>query len=366
MAQDAPTPHTPWPRAVLVGVLVSLVGTLLILAFLWPSKTSTAHHLPVSVAGPAASVTALKDAVSQASPDTFTFIDANDRADAEHQVKTRESYGAIVLSAPPAAPEVLTAPAGSAVATQMLTGVAATLQTQLTAQAQAAGLPADQLAKLKVTVTPVVPLSSTDPTGSGLSAAAFPLTLGGMIGGVMITLLVAGPVRRLAALAGLGVAAGLLFTLVLQTWFDYLQGDFLINALAMGLSVIATSAFVVGCAALIGTPGIGIGAVVTVLVANPLSAAAAPWQFIAAPWGAIGQFLVPGASNWLIRSLSYFPEANNTQQWLTLAGWLALGVLLTVAGHFRAKGSLKSAAPEPAPDSDQPAEHAHAGAHAAA
>jgi hypothetical protein len=188
-----------------------------------------------------------------------------------------------------------------------------------------------------VKTTVVVPLSSDDPTGAGLTAAAFPLMLGGMLGGILISLLVVGPVRRLAALAGLAVAVGIGLPLILQTWFGFLTGDFWPMALAMGLSVLATASFIVGCTSLIGRAGIAIGAVVTMLVGNPLSAAAVPYQFLPAPWGEIGQYMVPGASNWLVRSLSYFPDADVSKQWWTLAVWAAVGIVLTIVGHFRSQ-----------------------------
>ena len=73
----------------------------------------------------------------------------------------------------------------------------------------------------------------------------------------------------------------------------------------------------------------------SVLVGNPLSAATQPLQFMVGPWGAIGQWFVPGASVTLLRDLSYFPDANATFPWLVLAGWAAVGVIGMLAGHFR-------------------------------
>jgi hypothetical protein len=329
--------HTRWPIAVGLGLAASLVVTLVVLAFLWPTKTADPHDLPIGIAGPSATVQAFEKAVDQQQPGRIDFVAASDRQAAVDQIKTRETYGAVVLGTPGTAPEVLTAPAGSAVATQLLTTMASQLQAQLAQQISAAG---GDPSKAMVTVTPVVPLSANDPTGSGMAAASFPFTLGGMIGGVLISLLVVGAVRRLAALAGFAVASGIVLTLVLQTWWGYLQGDFWVNALAIGLSVLGTSAFVVGCASLLGRGGIALGAVVTVLFASPLSAAAVPWQFLAEPWGAIGQFFVPGASNWLIRSLSYFPDADDSKQWWVLAAWAVLGILLTVVGHFRSRPTM--------------------------
>lgn len=328
--------HTKWPVAVVMGVLGSLVVALVVLAFLWPTKTATAQNLPVSVAGPDAAVTAFEKAIDEKSPGTFDFVDASSRDDAVNQIETRQTYGGFVLSAT-STPEVLTAPAASTSATQILTGIGTQLQAQLAQQVAAAG---GDASAVKVTVTPVVPLSSSDPNGTGLAAASFPLTMGGMIGGVLISLLVIGVVRRLVALAAFGVATGLVLALVLQTWFNYLQGNFATNALVLGLSITAISGFIVGCTSLIGRAGIAIGAVLTMFIANPLSAASVPWQFIAQPWGAIGQFMVPGAANWLIRSESYFPDAPTAQQWLTISAWLVLGVVLALIGHYRARATM--------------------------
>ncbi|MDI2037048.1 hypothetical protein [Paenarthrobacter nitroguajacolicus] len=328
-------PHTKWAAAALIGVVASVLLAVVVLAFLWPSKTSQTHNLPVGIAGPEASVTALKNAVGASG--TFDFVSAGDRADAVRQIESRETYGAIVLGAGTTPPEVLTAPAGSAAAAQILTGVAAQLQAQVSQQVAAAG---GNPAAVKVAVTPVVPLSSSDPSGAGLASASFPLAIGGMIGGIVISLLVVGAMRRLLAVAGFAVAAGLVIAFIMQTWFQYLQGDFLTNALAMGLTMLATSGFIIGCTSLLGRAGIAIGSVLTMFIGNPLSAAATPWQFLAEPWGAIGQFLVPGASGTLIRTLSYFPNADSSQQWWTLGGWAALGIVLTLVGHFRSRPGM--------------------------
>lgn len=330
--------HTKWPVAIMLGVVGSIAVALVVLAFLWPTKTSATHDLPLSIAGPAAQTSTLEKTLDQRSPDAVDFVAADDRADAVQQIKTRATYGAIVLpTTAGGAPEVLTAPAASSAVTPLLTTIAGELQTQLTQQITAAG---GDASAVQVKTTAVVPLSSDDATGSGLAAAAFPMTMGGMLGGILLSLLVVGPMRRLAGLLGFAVATGLIVTIVLQPWFHFLQGDYWINALAIGLSVLATSAFIVGCTSLLGRAGVAIGAVLTLLVGSPLSSAAAPWQFLPAPWGAIGQYLVPGASNWLIRSLSYFPDSDTSVQWLVLTGWAALGVALTLAGHFRSRAEL--------------------------
>ncbi|WP_172119895.1 hypothetical protein [Actinomyces faecalis] len=333
MSTPTVAPRTGWSRAILIGVLGSIVVGTVVLAFLWPAKTSTPQHLPIGISGPSEAVSTLEHALAEKAPSTFSFVDADDRDDAVSQIEQRETYGAIVLAeGPGTAPEVLTAPAGSAVATQMLGQVAAQLQAQL---AQAATTAGGDPATAVVDVTPVVPLSDSDPIGTGLAAASFPLTIGGVLGGVLIALGVSGEIRRLLALIGFGAGGGLVLTLVLQSWFEYIPGDFWLNALAICLSVTATAALIVGCTSLLGRSGTGIAVVLTILLGNPLSAAATPWQFLPEPWGVIGQLLVPGASSSLIRTVSYFPEADASVQWWILISWTVLGVILILTGYYR-------------------------------
>ena len=135
-------------------------------------------------------------------------------------------------------------------------------------------------------------------------------------------------------------ALGSLLAVILQGWFGYLQGHFWVNALAMGLSIMAISTFIIGCTALLGRAGIVVGAIITMLFANPLSGASIPYQFLVQPWGQIGQLMVPGAANWLIRTLSYFPDADTTQQWLVIVVWLVVGVGLALIGHYRSRAEM--------------------------
>lgn len=325
------TPRTPWPKAILIGAAGSLIVALIVLAFMWPSKTSSPHDLPITIAGPAAMTSTMQDKLEQASPDTFDVKLAADRDEAVEQIKTRESYGAIVLAEPGAAPEVLTAPAAGAAPTQMLTGLATQLQTQLGQQIAAAG---GDASAAKVTVAAVVPLSEDDPSGVGFALAALPLALGGVLGGVLLSSGLHGTWRRLAGALAFSAAAGGVLVFILQGWFGYLQGNGWLNFLAIGLTILATSTFMIGCVKLLGKPGIALGPIVTVLLGNPLSGASSPWQFLPSPWGAIGQFMVPGAGNTLLRDISYFPEANTAQQWWTLIAWVALGATLALIGEL--------------------------------
>lgn len=348
MSESLRAQRNPWALVVAISIVGALLVSLVVLAFLWPSKTATPKDLPLAVSGPTQSVETLTAMLEQNAAGTFDLIEATDRDEAVAMIASRETYGAIILTTPPQAPEVLTTSAGSAAVSQMLSGLAGQLQAQLTAQVVAAG---GDPSLATVTVTDVVPLSADDPSGAGLAAAAFPLTIGGLLGGVIVSLLVTGGIRRISTLAGFSALTGLALALVLHTWFGYLGGGFWLNVLTIGMSILATAAFVAGCSALLGRPGLGIAAVFTVLFANPLSAAGTPWQFLAEPWGAIGQFLTPGAANTLLRSVNYFPDAATAPQWLVLAAWAVAGMMLVTFASSRKSrpGSLSSPGSAEAP-----------------
>ncbi|MCW2830404.1 MAG: hypothetical protein JWP31_1096 [Aeromicrobium sp.] len=312
----SPAPRTKWSLAPVFGLVGGLIVGLVVLAFVWPVATSSAHDLPVAVTGSPAAIDRATEAIAKAGG-ALDLVVVEDRAAAVKAIERRDVYGALVLGRQP---ETIVASGASTVAAQILRGVSAELP-------DSAGAPA--------TVTDAVPLSSDDPSGAGLTAAAFPLVLGGMLGGIVISLLVVGVVRRLVALAVYGLVAGVAVTLIMHTWFGIVQGSFWLDVLALGLAMLATSSVIVGLNALIGPPGIGVGAVLTMLVANPLSGAAQPHEFITGPWGEVGQYFVPGAGSSLVRQISYFPDASSVREWIVLIAWAAAGIALSTLGHVR-------------------------------
>jgi hypothetical protein len=334
-------PHTAWGRAIGIAIAGAVVVVAILIAFVWPIITSSVKDIPIAVAGSSEQVAAVTTALDKNADGVFSVTKVADRDAAVDLIKTRDVYGAIVVGEKP---EVLTASANGAAISQLLGQLAAQLQVQANQQAAAAvqqAIAAGQAPAgttpptITVAVTDIVPLSSGDPRGLGLTAASFPLVLGGIIGGVLISLLVTGPWRRLASVVVYGLVAGYSVVGIMQGWFGVLQGNFWINGLAVSLAMAATVSLIVGMNALIGRAGIAVGAIITMLIGNPLSSAAQPIQFTVAPWGAVGQWFVPGASATLVRDLSYFPDANPTFPWLVLAGWTLLGMIAMVAGHFR-------------------------------
>ncbi|QGU02480.1 hypothetical protein CKALI_08100 [Corynebacterium kalinowskii] len=184
-------------------------------------------------------------------------------------------------------------------------------------------------------VTDVRPFTEHDSRGTGLTVAGFPMVLGGIVGGVLISFMIKGSRKSAGALVLYGILGGLALAGILQFGSQVIAGNFLINALVIGLSLSATTAFIVGLKALIGTPGLPIAAMTTMLLANPISSATRPKEFLPWHWGAIGQFFVPSSSAALLRTESYFPEAPTTILWATLISWTLFGFGLLLLAHLR-------------------------------
>lgn len=347
-----------WIKVISTSVLASLLVALVVLAFTWPTKTMEAKNLPVSIAGPEVTVSQFEQSLKDQGIETFELKQATSREDAEQQIKQRETYGAIIFTEG-AAPEVLTAPAANAAATQMLNGVATQLNAQiqqkalaakteaLTQAVQAGGeqgaqaaaqleqmkVQAEQASAMAVKTTAVVPLSENDSSGSGIAISAFPLVIGGILGGSFSALRVNGTWRRFVTATLYAVIGGALTALILNTWFGIIPGDFATLWAALSATYLATAAFIVGVGAL-SSPliGLAVGAVVTMFIGNPISGASMPSVFLPGAWGQIGQMLVPGASSTLLRSIAYFPEVATSDQWLVLGSWIAFGLLAGVIG----------------------------------
>lgn len=314
------------------------------LAFLWPTATASPHGLPVGIVASAPQASAIESALDERAPGVIVAQHVVDRAAAVTAIERRELVGAIVLDPEP---EVLVASAGSPAVAQLLGGMAPALGAQLSAAAAAAGV--DLAAPVSVVVTDVVPLTANDDRGAIIAAASFPIVLGGILGGVAVSLLVRGALRRIVALIAYAVVGAIAISAVLVGVFGALPGPVATLTAAFALALLAIAGIVAGLAAVLGRPGIPLGAVLVLLVANPISAAAVPVEFLVAPWGAIGQWLPPGAAATLVRTVAYFPHADATLPWLVLAGWAVVGMALVALGRMR--DTSIAASPEPVPAS---------------
>ncbi|MEV4129584.1 hypothetical protein [Nocardia sp. NPDC049707] len=310
-----------WPTVATTVLLLTAIVSVLLVAFAWPSARSSVHGVPIAVAGPPAAVTQIRTALDQRLPGGFDITEVTDTTTAEHLIRDRQVYGAIDLSS--ASPQVIVASAAS-------TAVAQTLQTMATGLSQA-GTPGTQ-----VTVRDLAALPARDPRGTGLAAGALPLVMGGLLAAVLLTRLVHGTARRAIGALAFAATGGLTVAAILQFWLGSLSGSYQANTGAIALTIAATSLTVLGLESLLGYAGIGIGAVVMMLIGNPLSGTATAPEMLPGWSGTLGQLLPPGAGGRLLRSTAFFDGRGATHAITVLVAWVTLGAVLCLIGGLRA------------------------------
>src|SRR5262245_19014199 len=126
--------HSPWKRVVGIGVALSVVVGIIVLAFAWPGVTSEPKNLPIAFVGPAEVLDQIESGLDENARGAIDPVVVDDRDAAVTAIETREVYGAVIVGQQP---EVLAASAASPVVAQLLNGIAGQLQAQAQAAANA-------------------------------------------------------------------------------------------------------------------------------------------------------------------------------------------------------------------------------------
>jgi hypothetical protein len=314
-------PSSPIRSVIALAAAAAAAMTLILIAFAYPAMNLRPRELPVAVAGPASALAQVENRIAQQSESTFELIAVPDRSSAQRLILDREAYGALVLG-PGGPAEVLTASAASPAVAQVLVGVAETLGETAT---PVTGIP----------VTDVAPSPSGDPRGAGLAAGALPLTIGGILTGTLMSLLVRGARRQLLGALTAALLGGLAAVTVLHEWLGALSGNVWAEGGAMAAGVAAIAILLIGSHALFGRLGLVAVDLALVLVGNPLSGATSAPELLPAGWSAIGQWMPLGATVDLLRGISGFDGRGSLWPALALAGWATFGALLLSSAALR-------------------------------
>ncbi|WP_405641607.1 ABC transporter permease [Streptomyces sp. NBC_00019] len=301
-------------RMIAVALLVPVIAALALWAFAWPAARTAPRDLPLGVAGPAAATAQVEKQLAQ-HDGAFELHHYKDEAAARDAIEDRTVYGAVVVTAD--GPRLLTASAASPVVAQLL-------QQAVAEQAAADGT--------QVRTVDVVAAPAADPRGAALTASVLPLALAGMAAGGVVTFSGLRGARAVIVLVGTSALVGVAAAGVADSWLGVIAGDWWAEAGVFALAALAVCGAVAGLAALFGTAGVGIVAGVVMLFGNPWSGAASAPQMLPEPAGMIGQWLPPGASATLTRSVAYLDGAAATGPALTLAWWAALGLGAVLLG----------------------------------
>ncbi len=303
-----------------VGIAVGLTAlvALILTAFAYPATHAFPNSVPIAIVGPAPVTDQLPELLSeQAGEDGFEVQTLSDPAAAVQAIKDREIYGAIVLG--PHGGRVFISSAASPAVAQLLTAIAADIPTE-------SGPPK---------VTDVVALPEADPRGSAIPSALLPLIVASIGSAALVFMWLKGVGAQLAAVTVTAISAGLGMTLILSTWLDALPGPFVALWGTFGLAIASMSVLTLGLSRLTGVAGIGVGAFFLLFLGNPLSGATSAPELLPDRWGALGQFLPPGASVSLLRSTGYFDGAGSGMPLVILSTWLAVGVGLAALASRR-------------------------------
>ncbi|WP_239001577.1 MULTISPECIES: ABC transporter permease [unclassified Mycobacteroides] len=318
-----------WARAIGVAALLTVALGVIFIAFAWPSAHSAPRDVPIGITGPAAQVAVVTERLDRASPGAFALTHYPSQAKLEEAAKGRVIYGGFVLSPP--APSVVIATGGSPAVAQTLSGIGQQLGKQT---------------GLNVSVKDLAPLPSTDPRGVGLAAAALPMTLGGLLPAAALTLLFPGRTWLKALTAtGFSFLGALTITAILD-WLGATTENFWGVTAGLTLGMMAISFSITGLGAMLGFPGIGLGAAVAILVGNPLSGLTSAPEFLPKGLGLLGQFLPPGANGTLLRSMAYFDGAGSAGVILILCCWVGFGAAMLALDGVRQRAALRSGAAE--------------------
>ncbi len=231
METTAPSEPTRTPAGRLAGLVLglTLIVSVLTVAFAWPSSNTGPEGVPIAVIGPPEAAAQVADRLDAAEPGGFDVVAAADPGEAVEMIEHREVYAALALA--PDGVRLYTASAASPAVARLVGGIAE--QT-----AAAAGEAAGQPGSVPVTVEDVVPMPEEDPNGAGLAASALPMAAGGIIIAALIATAVRGSGRQAAAavLAPLAVGAaiaGILF------WLGSVEGGYWAVAGAIALALLA-------------------------------------------------------------------------------------------------------------------------------
>jgi hypothetical protein len=132
-----------------------------------------------------------------------------------------------------------------------------------------------------------------------------------------------------AGVAGWGIAA------LLRYVFGSIDANFWGVAGGLTLGVLAAGLSMLGLGSLFGRVGLALGALLALLVGNPLSGLNSAPELLPSGWGELGQWLPQGANATLLRSTAFFDGAGGTLPIVVLTCWALVGAALIVAAALR-------------------------------
>jgi hypothetical protein len=316
-------------RATGIVVVLTVVLAILAIAFALPAARSKPHDIPIGAAGPMAASGQVADILEQHAPGVFAITYYPGEAALRDAIRNRDVYGGISFGAGAdvagqAAPEgrtLLIATGGSPMVAQMLTQIGNGI-------AQQAGVP--------LHTEDLAPPTADDPRGAGVAASALPITLAGLLPAVALVLLLKREVwTRFIAAVVFAAGAGITIAALLRYVFGSIDHNVWSVAAGLTLGLLAAGLSMLGLGSLFGRGGLAVGALLALLLGNPLSGLNSAPEMLPSGWGTLGQWLPQGATATLLRSTAFFDGAGATTAIAVLTCWAVAGTALIVIAAVR-------------------------------
>lgn len=303
--------------------LLGLIGTAI--------RDPRPHDIPVGLVGPPQALRPMTDALAQKLPGAFKFTTYDSEESARAALDRRDVDGLVMVGA--AGPRIVVAGAEGDTATTLIESV---FGAALSTNGQ------------QVPVEVAHPFASGDAHGLIL----FFLVLATLISTVVVQaiLLARAAGSRAATWLGVNAVWAVLAGAAGVGTASWIAGGYDSSALVpmaalVALMALAAGAFVAGFARLLGPPGLGLSALVIILLdlissGGPAGSAILPdvyrWM---SPWMPAGQL---GSA---LRGTLYFSGEGVAYPALVISAWLVAGLLLVIVGGFVRR---RAAAPAPA------------------
>jgi hypothetical protein len=316
-------------RATGIIVVLTVVLAILAIAFALPAARSKPHDVPIGAAGPQAASGQVADMIEQHAPGAFAITYYPGQAALRDAIRNRDVYGGISFGAGADATgqearegrALLIATGGSPMVAQMLTQIGNGI-------AQQVGVP--------LRTEDLAPPTADDPRGAGLAASALPITLAGLLPAVALVLLLKREVwTRFAAAVVFAAGAGTTIAALLRYVFNSIDQNLWGVAAGLTLGLLAAGLSMLGLGSLFGRIGLTVGALLALLLGNPLSGLNSAPEMLPSGWGALGQWLPQGATATLLRSNAFFDGAGATTAIVVLTCWAIAGAALIVIAAVR-------------------------------
>jgi hypothetical protein len=264
------------------------------------------------------------DILEQHAPGAFAITYYPGEAALRDAIRNRDVYGGISFGADadvagqaaPGGRALLIATGGSPMVAQMLTQIGNGI-------AQQAGEP--------LRTEDLAPPTANDPRGAGLAASALPITLAGLLPEVW---------TRFTAAVVFAAVAGTTIAALLRYVFGSIDRNVWGVAAGLTLGLLAAGLSMLGLGSLFGRGGLAVGALLALLLGNPLSGLNSAPEMLPSGWGTLGQWLPQGATATLLRSTAFFDGAGATTAIAVLTCWAVAGSTLIVIAAVRQRRAV--------------------------